>query len=91
MREMAQRQVIWDLDDDPRGNVQHLAEHGVTIEEAEEVLEHPEGTGFSRSSGRPLVMGRTSAGRWLVVIYEEIDAETIYPVTAYEPGDQEDI
>jgi uncharacterized DUF497 family protein len=78
------------LDDDPQGNVQHLAEHGVTVEEAEEVLEQPLGTGLSRSSGRPLVMGMTSAGRWLVVVYEEIDADTIYPVTAYEPDHDED-
>jgi len=24
--------VIWDLDDDPDGNVAHIAEHGVTKE-----------------------------------------------------------
>jgi hypothetical protein len=29
--------VIWDLEDDPRGNIQHLAEHDVTPEEVEEV------------------------------------------------------
>ena len=33
--------VIWDLEDDPEGNVQHLAEHGITVEEAEEVLRDP--------------------------------------------------
>jgi hypothetical protein len=35
-------------------------------------------------------MGRTSTGRWLVVVFDEIDADTIYPVTAYEPDDNED-
>jgi len=30
--------VIWDLEDEPRGNVQHIIEHGVTPEEVEEVL-----------------------------------------------------
>ena len=30
--------VIWDLEDDPRGNTKHIAEHGVTPEEVEEVL-----------------------------------------------------
>jgi hypothetical protein len=31
--------IIWDLEDDPDGNVQPCAEHGVTKEEVEEVLE----------------------------------------------------
>jgi hypothetical protein len=30
--------IIWDLPDDPKGNVQHIAEHDVTPEEVEEVL-----------------------------------------------------
>lgn len=28
--------IIWDLDDDPDGNVQHCAEHGVTKDEVED-------------------------------------------------------
>ncbi len=28
--------IIWDLEDDLHGNVQHIAEHGVTIEEVED-------------------------------------------------------
>jgi hypothetical protein len=31
--------VIWDTDDDPGGNVQHIARNGVTKEEVEEVLD----------------------------------------------------
>lgn len=31
-------EVVWDLEDDPKGNVQHLGEHGVTREEVEEIL-----------------------------------------------------
>ena len=30
--------IIWDLEGDMDGNVQHLREHNVSIEEAEEVL-----------------------------------------------------
>ncbi len=30
--------VIWDLEDDPDGNFQHIAEHDVTPEEVDEVL-----------------------------------------------------
>ncbi len=76
--------ILWDLDDDPDGNVQHCAEHGVTKEEVEEVLESAMDADFSRSTGRPLVFGDTSAGRHLMVVYENVDAVTVYPVTAYE-------
>jgi uncharacterized DUF497 family protein len=76
--------IIWDLDDDPAGNVQHCEEHGITKEEVEEVFQNVTDVDFSASSGRPVVFGDTSAGRHLMVVYEEIDAETVYPVTAYE-------
>jgi hypothetical protein len=26
--------IIWDLEDDPDGNVQHITEHGVTVEKS---------------------------------------------------------
>lgn len=81
---MAFDSILWDLDDDPDGNVQHCAEHGVTKEEVEEVFENPIDYDFSRSSGLPVVFGDTSAGRHLMVVYEEIDANTVYPMTAYD-------
>jgi uncharacterized DUF497 family protein len=76
--------ILWDLDDDPDGNVQHCADHGVTKEEVEEVLESAMDADISRSTGRPVVFGDTSAGRHLMVVYENVDAVTVYPVTAYE-------
>jgi uncharacterized DUF497 family protein len=76
--------IIWDLDDDPEGNVQHCAQHGVSKEEVEQVFENAADEDISRSSGRPVVFGDTSAGRHLMVVYEEIDADTVYPVTAYD-------
>jgi uncharacterized DUF497 family protein len=76
--------IIWDLEDDPDGNVQHCAEHGVTQDEVEEILQNATDTDVSRSSGRPVAFGDTSTGRHLMVVYEEIDADTVYPVTAYE-------
>ena len=76
--------IIWDLDDDPDGNVQHCADHGVTREEVEEVLENAVDADISRSSGRPVVFGDTGMGRHLMVVYKSIDATTVYPVTAYE-------
>ncbi len=49
-------QIIWDDEDQPDGNVRHIAEHGLTIEDVECVI----------------------------VVYELVDEETIYPITAYE-------
>jgi len=31
-----------------------------------------------------IAVGRTSEGRLLLVVYEQIDNVTVYPVTAYE-------
>ena len=76
--------TIWDLDDDPEGNVWHCAEHGVTKEEVEDVFQNATDADISQSSGRPVVFGDTGAGRHLMVVYEEIDADTVYPITAYE-------
>jgi len=59
--------ILWDLDDDPDGNVQHCAGHGVTKEEVEEVLQDAEDGDVSRSSGRPVVFGSTRMGRYLMV------------------------
>lgn len=81
---MAYSKAIWDLDDDPAGNVQHIAKHDITKEEVEDVLENPDGIEISRSSGRPIAFGETSTGRLIAVIYEEIDEDKVYPVTAYE-------
>ena len=79
--------VAWDLEDDPQGNVQHIAEHGITMEEVEEVLlneNHP--VGESRSSGRPITLGETRTGRRIAVVWEEAldNPLIIRPVTAYE-------
>lgn len=76
--------IIWDLDEDADGNVQHCAEHGITKEEVEEVLQNATDVDSSRSSGRLVAFGDTSTGRHLMVVYEEIDADTVYTITAYE-------
>jgi uncharacterized DUF497 family protein len=76
--------IIWDLDDDPDGNVQHCADHGVSKEEVEEVFENAMDTDISRSSGRPVVFGDTNEGRHLMVVFEEVDEDTVYPVTAFD-------
>jgi uncharacterized DUF497 family protein len=76
--------ILWDDPADPLGNVQHLEEHGLSIEEVEEVLEAPTNEGFSASSNRPCVWGYTLEGVYIMVVYDEIDEDTIRVVTAYE-------
>lgn len=80
--------IIWD--DTEGGNVEHVAQHGVTLEEVNDVLQS-RGTQFdrSRSSGQPIAFGYTRTGRYLAVVFEEVDETTAYPLTAYdapEPG-----
>ena len=76
--------IIWDLDNDPDGNVRHIAQHGITKEEVNEVLDQPEDSDTSRSSDRPIAFGLTSTSRYIAVVYDVIDDNTVYPVTAYE-------
>jgi uncharacterized DUF497 family protein len=76
--------IVWDRDDDPHGNVQHIARHNLTMEDVEDVFQNPTGTDVSRTSGRPLVFGETRTGRYIMVAYDMIDASTVYPITAYE-------
>lgn len=75
--------VVWD-ESLPHGNVAHLAENGVTVEEAESVLMNAVGREKSRSSSRWIAFGRTAEGRDLAVVYEMLDEITILPVTAFE-------
>ena len=77
--------VIWD--DDPGGNVEHIAINGLTPEEVDSVLMDPNiPQRVSRSSGRPCKFGWTDTGKHIIVIWniEYEDPLTIYPVTAYE-------
>ena len=64
--------------------VAHLAEHGVSKEDFEEVVSNPRKLGVSRSTGRPCCWGETADGRELFCVYELLDDLTIIPVTAYE-------
>ncbi|HEX3726173.1 MAG TPA: hypothetical protein VHV08_08015 [Pirellulales bacterium] len=66
-------QIIWDLPDDPRGNVLQIAAHHVAREEVEQVLCDPRSTTeLSRASGKELTLGRTMAGRRLAVVREKV-------------------
>lgn len=63
----------------------YIAEHGVTPDEFEEVVCNPEARTTSESSGRPLAMGQTTSGKYLICVYEMLDDIMVYPITAYEP------
>jgi len=44
--------IAWDDEDDPRGNVEHIAANGLTIEEVEQVLyDHANRPTVSRLTG----------------------------------------
>ena len=74
--------IIWN--DDSGENVEHIGDHGLLTADVEYVLENYESAGKSVSSGRPCVFGYTEDGRYIIVLYDQIDGDTIYPVTAYE-------
>ena len=71
---------VWDGE-----NEEHLAEHGVTVDEFVEVVCDPHRLEQSRSSDRWIAFGMTSTGRYLACVYEMFDETTVYAVTAFEP------
>ena len=76
--------ILWDDEEDPDGNVQHIADHDLTVEDVEHVLSNPISEGDSRSTGLPVVWGYTPDDRYIIVVYEEVADETIRVITAYE-------
>jgi hypothetical protein len=65
-----------------RGNIDHIAEHGVTPFEAEFVVRHAAPPWPLENAGRLLVWGQTSQGRYLQVILvmleeDQVDAECL--------------
>jgi hypothetical protein len=80
--------VIWDLEDDRNGNVQHIARNGVTKEEVEEVLDgHYHEYFFSREEpNNPITFGETTTGKHIAVLFEVVDPvpPTVRPITAFE-------
>jgi len=76
-------EFIWDDPNDPAGNVQHVAEHGLTIDEVEFVLQNPVSESTSQTSGRPCRFGYMTTGEYIIVVYEQSGDDSVYPVTAY--------
>ncbi len=79
--------IVWDLPDDPDGNVVHIAGHDLTQDEVEDALfDANSNTAVSRSSGESITFGFTSTGRYIAVVWEHVmdDPLTMRPITAYE-------
>jgi uncharacterized protein with GYD domain len=76
--------IFWDLDDDPRGNVRHIALNDLTVAEVSEVLQKATDTDTSRASGYPAVFGETTTGKHVMVVYEEVERDIAYRITAYK-------
>ncbi len=75
--------IVWDHS--PGGNVEHVATHGLTPGEVDEVLQDPRSSfDVSRTTGYPAAFGETATGRYIIVVYDEIEESTVYPITAYE-------
>jgi hypothetical protein len=60
--------VIWGPEDDPHGNVQHIATNGLTKEDVEHGLEHTFDFDVSARSGLPLIYGVGPHGRDIIVV-----------------------
>lgn len=79
-------EFIWD--EQPGGNVEHIAANGLTPEDVECAFEFIIRHDMSRSSGRPMIYGYALDDREIVVIYDVIAERALYVVTAYEPSGQ---
>jgi uncharacterized protein len=83
------------LDDDflwDEANIDHIAAHGVTPTEAEDVILDPRFIGGqargTSTERRYAVIGATAAGRILHVVYTVID-EAYRVITAYDANDRQ--
>lgn len=69
---------------DPATGDPHLLRHGVTEEEAEDVLRNP-GEDRPGREGSRVALGQSRAGRYLRVIYAaDPEPESVLVITAYE-------
>jgi hypothetical protein len=74
------------FDIDPESGGPHLERHGVTEEEAESVLARPFEDRPGREGSR-VALGKTTAGRYLRVIYvPDPEPTSVFVITAYELG-----
>jgi hypothetical protein len=69
---------------DPDTGMPHIHNHGVSEDEAEDVLSRPGESGRGRGGAR-VAIGQTRSGRYVRVIYvPDLDLDSVFVVTAYE-------
>ena len=69
---------------DPETGEAHIYRHGVTEQEAEDVLHGP-GEDRPGRDGSRIALGRTEAGRYLRVIYvPDPEPDSVFVITAYD-------
>jgi uncharacterized DUF497 family protein len=65
-----------------------LRQHGVEIEDFEDIVQNPARLERSRSSARWIAFGYDMNGEWTACVYElDDDQTTVFPITAYRPGE----
>ena len=74
-------EIEWDDD-----NVEHLARHGITADEVEELFDAPvvRRRGGTDAPDRFRVFGRTASGRYLGIIYQLRARGVIRPFTGWD-------
>ncbi len=65
-------------------SIEHVGDHGISVDEYEHVVSYPEDVDFSDTSGKEAAFGHLPDGRNIIAIFEMIDEITVVPVTAYE-------
>lgn len=63
--------------------LEKLDARGLDSAEIEDVVCHPTQTDVSLSTGRPVAFGWLNDGRYVIVVYEQLDAVTVQVITAY--------
>ena len=93
--QMANVRIVW-VEGDPRIGALHIAAHGVSKDEVEQVLfEMPPIVAAKRSREHPertLFWGATRRDRWLFIVCEdwrEGSIRYLKPITAFEPDEGE--
>jgi DNA-binding Xre family transcriptional regulator len=80
--------IAWNDENDPRGNVRHIDDNGISMEEFEAILiDENSRHGRTRSSGRQTAWGTLPDGREITILYEVelVDRRmVIRRITAYE-------
>ncbi|SFH85642.1 hypothetical protein [Planctomicrobium piriforme] len=80
--------ILWDLESDPRGNVQHIQQHGITVNDYEHALVNAvDFTSKEQYPGQEIAIGPNLNGRLIAAVYEVISEDQIFRITAYYVGE----